>query len=126
VIETTVVGVLALVGFLYVLAPLRGGAVADSGTDGIVEDAVARKTGALDALVDLEDERAIGKLSTEDFEVLRDEYEIEAVQAIDDLDVLGRSDADLEAEIAAMRERLTCPSCGALRAQGEPCPRCGS
>ena len=36
-----------------------------------------------------------------------------------------RSEADaLEAEIAAARARMTCPTCGLTRAPGEACPRC--
>lgn len=122
---TSIVLLLALWGLIYVVAPLRRGAVPDAGTDGLVEDAIARKRTALDALVDIEQEKAVGKLSDEDFAALRTEYEIEAVRALDDLDGLGRTDGDIEAEIAAMRERLSCPRCGALRSQGEPCPRCG-
>jgi hypothetical protein len=42
-----------------------------------------------------------------------------------ELDALsGPEDDALEAEIAEMRERMTCPRCGALRSPGEACPSC--
>ena len=34
-------------------------------------------------------------------------------------------DDELEAEIAEMRARLTCPNCGELRSPGSRCPACG-
>jgi rubrerythrin len=120
------VSLFVLGGVLYVVAPLRRPAISDARSDGLVGEALARKKSALDALIEIEEERAIGKLSTEDYAALRNEYEFEAVRALRELDNLGGSDAALEAEIAEMRERLTCPNCGALRSQGEPCPRCGS
>jgi rubrerythrin len=126
VIAATVVGLLALAGLAYVLAPVRAGAARDSVPDGLAEDALARKASALDALMDMEAERASGKLSAEDYAALRSEYEEEAINALDDLDAFARSDDELEAEIDAMRRRLTCPECGTFRLQGEPCPRCGS
>jgi rubrerythrin len=121
-----IVGLFVLGGILYVVTPLRRPAISDARSDGLVGEALARKKSALDALIEIEEERAIGKLSTEDYAALRNEYEFEAVRALRELDNLGGSDAALEAEIAEMRERLTCPNCGALRSQAEPCPRCGS
>jgi hypothetical protein len=126
VIAAMIVGLFVLGGVIYVVAPLRRPAVFDARSDGLVGEALTRKKSALDALIEIEEERAIGKLSTVDYAALRKEYEFEAVRALRELDNLGGSDAALEAEIAEMRERLTCPNCGALRSQGEPCPRCGS
>jgi rubrerythrin len=126
VIAAMVVGLLVLGGIVFVAAPLRIPAVSDAGSDGLVGEALARKKSALDALIEIEEERTIGKLSTEDYAALKKEYEFEAVRALRELDTLGGSDAALEAEIAEMRERLTCPNCGALRSPGETCPRCGS
>jgi hypothetical protein len=91
----------------------------------------ARKRSALAAIVDLEDERAVGKLAEPDFDMLAAVYEAEALEALRALDALGvaaaePSEADgVEAEIAAARARLECPHCGAARRPGSPCPRCG-
>lgn len=127
-IPVLVVALLACAALAFVVAPLRKGPVAtDDGLSMEMDDATTRKQSALAAIVDLENERDIGKLSTPDFELLRRQYEVEAIAALRELDVLqAASDADLEAEIAAARAELSCPSCGALRQAGEQCPRCGA
>lgn len=116
----------------YVLTPLIRGAgepptPAPQGTaEARAED---KKNSALGALVDIEDEREVGKLSAADFELLRREYEAEALAALHELDDIHftlRTDEALEAEIAAVRAGLECPSCGGARPLGEPCPRCGA
>ncbi|MDQ3878527.1 MAG: hypothetical protein M3290_09310 [Actinomycetota bacterium] len=87
----------------------------------------SKKRSALGAIIDIEDERTVGKLSQEDFEILRREYEAEALDALMELDSLGSVPDDdlLEAEIAEMRARLACPRCGAPRLSAGPCERCG-
>ena len=116
----------------YVLTPLRraGGEPARPDRRGQAEaDAEDKKSSALTALVDIEDEREVGKLSAADFELLRREYEAEAMAALRELDDIHftlRTDEALEAEIAAVRAGLECPSCGGARPPGEPCPRCGA
>ena len=125
-IVAVIVGLFVVGGLFYVAAPLRNGPRPDARVDELYAEAVARKNNALDALVEIEEERTIGKLSPDDFSALKHEYEVEAAGALHELDALGRSDADLEAEIAQMRERLACPNCGALRSPGEPCPHCRS
>lgn len=72
-----------------------------------VSDAAARKARALDAILDLESEVAAGKLSQEDFSTFKAAHAQEAMAAIRVLDVEAASGSDeLEAEIAAARERL--------------------
>lgn len=116
----------------YVLTPLRRTGGEPVGTDprGQAEaHAEDKKNSAFTALVDIEDEREVGKLCAADFEVLRREYEAEALAALHELDDIHftlRSDEALEAEIAAVRAGLECPSCGGARPPGEPCPRCGA
>jgi len=116
----------------YVLTPLRraGGEPAGPDRRGQAEDdAEDKKSSALTALVDIEDEREVGKLSAADFELLRREYEAEAMAALRELDDIHftlRTDEALEAEIAAVRAGLECPSCGGARPPGKPCPRCGA
>jgi hypothetical protein len=130
-----VIVVILLLGLAlaYILTPLRradrpGGP--DPKAAGAAEaDAQDKKTGALTALVDIEDEREVGKLSAADFELLRQEYEAEAMAALRELDDIHftlRTDEALEAEIAAVRAGLECPSCGGARPPDEPCPRCGA
>lgn len=116
----------------YILTPLirPGGEPAeeDPRTAAAI-DAEDRKMSALTGLVDIEDEREVGKLSAADFELLRREYEAEAMAALHELDDIHftlRTDEALEAEIAAVRAGLECPSCGGARPPGEPCPRCGA
>ena len=137
-IAAVAVTLLACAALVWILAPLRwpyrdpaiGIGVSIEPT--AVEEANARKRAALTAIVDLEGERAIGKLSEPDFEALRREYEAQALAALRELDTLASlpsgdfGDDEFEVEIAALRERLRCPNCGAARVPGEPCGRCGA
>jgi hypothetical protein len=128
VIEVAII-VVAAVGLLaWVLVPvLRGARVAPEESDGSEDAAAVRKSAALDALIDLEEDRAMGKLTRADFESLRADYEAEALEALRELDAAARARADdelLEAEIAAARRELACPRCGRIRPEGRPCPQC--
>ena len=123
------IGLLALVALAYVVAPLRrpeepGG---DAREEAELED---RKHQALLAILDLEAERDVGKLSQDDFEDLRMTYESEALAALGELDAVAPWGGDpLEREIAAARANLaleTCPRCGKSRPAGAECPRCES
>jgi hypothetical protein len=127
-IWVAIVVLLALVAIAYVAAPLRRGPRRAfphaPGEDARLGE---RKTAALTAIIDLEEERDVGKLSDRDFEVLRDQYEREALEALRELDALQTSelgDEELEAEIAAARARMVCPSCGRPNPTGELCARC--
>ena len=123
------VALLACAALAYVVLPLggrRGGREEVASPEGELD---ARKRTALTAIVDLEAERSVGKLSDEDFEVLRAQYEAEALKALTELDALRvRSEepdeGSLEAEIAEMRSRLSCPRCGGLRSIEGTCPQC--
>ncbi len=135
-----VVAVLACAALAYVALPLAGRRVHAPTEPSPEEELDARKTAALTAIVDLETERAVGKLSEGDFEVLRSRYEAEALQALAEIDDLVRGagrarrsplrvtpaedDRAVEDEIAAMRERLECPRCGGLRSASGTCPEC--
>lgn len=131
-ILVVVVALLACGALAYVVLPLgrRGRVEPEPSAEGELD---ARKTTALSAIVDLENERLVGKLSDEDFDLLRAQYEAEALQALTELDALraesdevgsGTDDASLEAEIAEMRRRLACPRCGSLRAMDGTCAQC--
>jgi hypothetical protein len=126
-IPAIVVIVAALAGLAYVAIPLRRGPRTFTGTGpDATQEAEERKSAALAGIVDLEQELEVGKLSRDDFEVLRAEYERDAIAALHDLDSGPPEDDALEREIAVARARLACPSCGAPRAADGPCPRCGS
>ena len=125
-IWSVLVAFMAAVALAYVSAPLRRGPRRDLPDRHVRQRATEeRKRAALDAIVDLEAERDLGKLSEPDFEVLRDDYERVALQALKELDALGASDDPVEAEIAARRDAIACPHCGAARGAGSRCPRCG-
>lgn len=131
-ILVAVVALLACAALAYVALPL-GRRGRDEKEPSAEVELDARKTTALSAIVDLENERLVGKLSDEDFDVLRAQYEAEALQALTELDAVraqadggGREadDASLEAEIAEMRRRLACPRCGSLRSAEGTCAQC--
>ena len=127
-IAVLVVALLACAALAYVVLPLgqRRGQMVEAPPRAGELDAIKRS--ALTAIVDLEADRSVGKLSDEDFEVLRAQYEGEALRALTELDALGARpagpDQELEAEIAAMRVRLECPRCGSLRATDGTCRQC--
>jgi hypothetical protein len=129
VIWVAIVALLALAALAYVAAPLRRGPRrAFPHRSGEVARIGERKAAALTAILDLEEERDVGKLSEQDFRLLRDQYEKEALAALRELDALQSSelgDEALEAEIAAARARMVCPSCGRPNPSGGRCPRCG-
>lgn len=128
--STLVVAALAVGALAYVALPLRGGPRRETlGPPTSAEQAGSRKRAALVAIIDLEEERDVGKLSSRDFDELRGEYEAEAVAALRELDALADStwdDERLELEIAKVREQLKCPTCGAPRTPGGACATCGA
>jgi hypothetical protein len=93
-------------GLLYVAAPLARPRPDRDGARGLVAELAARKRSALLGIVDLEGERAVGKLNDEDFVALKSQYEAEAMVAIAELDQMEASGDDLEREIADLKARL--------------------
>lgn len=126
-----VVALAALAALAFVIAPLRRPEpdLADA-VPADLERAREEKTAALTAIIDLEEEAQVGKLTTAELEVLRAGYEREALDALrrmDELTTPSTAELDpLEAEIEAMKRRLACPSCGAMREPGATCSRCGA
>jgi rubrerythrin len=126
---TLIVTIATLVALVWVLAPLRRPEAERADARTLTDEADARKRAALGAIVDLEDDRSVGKLAEDEFRALKRQYEAEAVAAIAELDALEGSEAgsdELEDEIARVRRAMTCPKCGATRAPQESCPRCGA
>jgi hypothetical protein len=129
VIAYIVVALLVFVALAYIAGPLRAPEKPDGEEGRPDTDALERKRAALGGILDLEEEYAAGKLTTADFESLRLDYERDAVEALKELDVeRRRDDLDdaIEREIAAVKARSFCPSCGGPRVPGEPCLRCGA
>ena len=127
--EVVLVAAISLVALYFVAAPMRGGRRAMQEDSAEVAEASADKRTKLTALVELEEERFSGKLSEADFNLLRQQYESEAIEALKKLDGLTEGpdrDADLEAEIARVKSEMQCPNCGALRRSSGPCPECGA
>lgn len=128
-IPTVIVALLALAALVYVAAPVKRGPRRNIDDTPDPRSALEeRKYAALEALVDLEEEADMGKLDERELSGLKQRYEreaLEALAALDSVDLVGTSDP-LEAEIAAMKERLTCPACGAPREPGTRCARCGA
>jgi hypothetical protein len=129
VIGFVIVAFLAFVALVYVTGPLRGRGAPDEEIvlPEVVEQAQESKRQALVAILDMQEERAAGKLAEPDYRVLRSQYEREALDALHRLDaVTMTADAELEAEVARIRAELTCPSCGAFRTAGAQCDACAS
>jgi hypothetical protein len=127
-IETIAIALMACAALIYVMSPLgrKSGKLENETTRQVVE-AGDKKRAALTALVDLEMERDLGKLSEPDFNELRNAYESEALAALKEIDLISLPpDDQLELEIAALRSQLECPACGALRENEVTCPRCGA
>ena len=140
-IAALVIALLACAALAYVATPMRSRRDEGDEPSPIPAELESKKRAALTAILDIENERDVGKLSDEDFQVLRGEYETEAVSALLQLDSLRAAEdgaeAGLEAEIAEIRARLAasggrrgdllaCPSCGAPRVPGRACDRCGA
>lgn len=123
-----VIALIACAALLYVSAPLRRPGTTDAPPlPKELEAAIERKRLALVGILDMEEEREAGKLMEPDYEGLRARYEAEAFAALRALEKAGADrDAELEAEIAALKASLICPGCGEVRSPGASCSACGA
>ena len=138
-----IVGALLLVGLTVylILQPILTGQEAPlSAMEDEPTEAQFKKRVSLLQLRDAEYEFAMGKLGAEDYQALKAEISAEALAAIraeEDQDGQGPGsaetpgDAELEEEIAAIRERLSggrfCSECGPPNAVGSRfCAECGT
>lgn len=90
------------------------------------EGLLTRKDTIYSTLKDLDFDYKMGKLSEQDYEELKTQYEKEAVsllQKIDELDNRSLLDQQLEAEISEYKEAVKRK--GAGKEQGNYCPQCG-
>jgi hypothetical protein len=133
---------LALVALAYVLYPLLMGAAPPSSAAraraarSAERDVASAQGSAIDALREVEFDRATGKLSDADYEALRAAYTREAVAALradDSADALATLAAADPAEAAILRYRDAigrgAPSCAVHGPRPEPdaayCSECG-
>lgn len=126
-----VVAVIAVAALAYVAAPVRREREPEALGDAMTELEEAKHV-ALNAILDLENERDMGKLTDDDLAELRAVYEAQALAALHEIDEVSETDTSdpLEREIARVRDRLNADSCSAC---GSPlptgagvCPRCGA
>ena len=124
------IALLAVAALAYVTAPLRRKDLIH--VDDPAVELEEKKVVALTAILDLENERDVGKLSDEDFDELKGIYEAQALEVLHELDDATGSDGldPIEREIALVRERMSgsrCPACGAPRRPGkDTCAACGA
>lgn len=101
------------------------------------EDLLSRKETLYSTLKDLDFDYKMGKLSPEDYEELKRQYEGEAISLLQEMDALSNRsllDEQLEAEISTYRQVLRedqggnyCSQCGHPYASGDHfCSRCGT
>ena len=115
-IPQLLIALLAVVALALVLGSLRRSEVTEQ--IDLLAELEEKKMTALNAILDLESERVVGKLTEDDFDELRAIYEAEALDLIHELDdtdpedpVLddtapAESSDPLEREIAIVRKRL--------------------
>lgn len=128
-IAALIVGLLACAALAFVAQPIVAGPRREpDDVSQALQEADERKRAALLAILDIEEERDVGKLSTADFELLRTQYERQALAALHELDALAAEEEgsdELENEIARMRAEITCSDCGAIRTT-TVCSNCGA
>jgi len=125
--------VLAIAAMGWVLAPLFR---ADAGAATVPHapprpDVPARRERAVDALREIEFDRATGKLSDSDYEMLKERYTRQAVAAMrSESGAAAVDESEIEAAIRRAREaQASLPSCAVHGPRPEPdalyCSECG-
>ncbi len=125
----------AATGALILWPLLRRGGSVEAEASPAPTDRRREKEMTLATLRELEFDYATGKISPEDYAVLRARYEAKALEAITraavpaaGIEAGGRGlETRLEEEIAAARSRSRCPVCGdRLPRDARFCPSCGA
>ena len=125
----------ALMAVAYpIVANMRQDAPAVSSAFEELDELLARRDAAFQALRDLGFDRQVGKITDEDFQVFEANLKQVAADTLRDLDAWEArtdDDLDLEQEIAARRAALAtsgraCPACGHPAATDDAfCAKCG-
>ena len=95
--ETIILLMVIAAAAVFMLAPLVQKDSPEQRLDATgraVADAVSRRDATYEALSDLDEDRAAGKLSDEDYERLKRSYQEDAVKALQDLDRLEKTEGD--------------------------------
>ncbi|MBV9121493.1 MAG: hypothetical protein JOZ39_12360 [Chloroflexi bacterium] len=93
----------ALAALMFVAWPLLRGTVRQAGADDM-SDLLARRDLALDDIRELDFDRALGNLSDEDHQALRDASKRRAVAVLKELNAEeGRIDDEIEQAVSALR-----------------------
>lgn len=120
------VALVAVAGGLIVWPLLRGSDHQPRGAPAEPEQDRA-KAAALAAIRELEFDFQTGKISAEDYAVLRARYETKAVDAMTAPQPARDLDREIEAQVASLRALRRCGACGeALPAAANFCPACGA
>ena len=124
--------VLAIAAMGWVLAPLfRADAVSAIAPASPRHDVPARRERAVEALREIEFDRATGKLSDADYEMLKERYTRQAVAAMrSEAGATAVDESEIEAAIRRAREaQANVPSCTVHGPRPEPdaiyCSECG-
>lgn len=142
------IGILAFVAYPLFNTPREKIA----GTTNALDTLIAQRDSTYDAIRDLDFDFQLGKLSQDDYTMLRDKYKARAALVLQQIDALGNghgatADADIEAQVAQLRRAKTdaveeeiarvraarkagggfCSKCGTPHQAGDKfCAKCGN
>lgn len=102
------IGILAFVAYPLFNTPREKIA----GTTNVLDLLIAQRDATYDAIRDLDFDFQLGKLSRDDYTMLRDKYKARAALVLQQIDALGNgngatADADIEAQVAQLRRAKT-------------------
>ena len=101
-----IVALVALAGVLYPLFRGDGGMRHAVGRDGSVQELIDRRETLFRAMAEMEFDRKLGNLAGEEYQRLRADYEVQAMDVLKSLDQRAAGvDAQIDQEIAAYRDQ---------------------
>ncbi len=110
---------------------------ATSSPDLALENLVTRRDATYAAIKELESDHAMGKLSDQDYRVMRAKYETRAVGILQELDGLSATQSRpartyengevIEQQVRQLRKNPSCPKCGTPHEPNDAfCAKCGT